>query len=103
MTPRMRNVDDTIAYIKESDIEKVLKAINDHYENINFTYELESSNELSFLDVKIRRIGNNIQTFVYRKPTNADLFIHWDSFAPITWKKGTLRTLILHAHTICSD
>ena len=103
MTAWKRYVDDTIAYIKEKDIDKVLKAINDHHDNIKFTYELESDNELSFLDVKIRRFGNNIQTSVYRKPTNTDLYLHWNSFAPNTWKKGTLRTLILRAHTICSN
>ena len=102
MTPWWRYVDDTIAYIKEKEINTVLKAINAHHKNIKFTYELESNDEISFLDVKIRKVGRKIETSVYRKPTNTDVYLHWNSFAPTTWKKGTLRTLILRAHNICS-
>lgn len=29
--------------------------------------------------------------------------MHWKSFAPDTWKIGTLRTLVTRAYTICSD
>ena len=60
MTPWWRYVDDTIAYIKVKDIEKVLKAINAHHENIKFTYELEDNDTISFLDVKIFRNGRKI-------------------------------------------
>ena len=30
------------------------------------------------------------------------IYLHWDSFAPNTWKRDTLRTLVLRAHAICS-
>ena len=29
--------------------------------------------------------------------------LHWKSFAPTTWKIGTLKTLIKHAYIICSN
>ena len=102
MTPWWGYVDDMIAYIKEKEINTVLKAINKNHKNIKFTYELENNDEISFLDVKIRKVGRKIETSVYRKPTNTDVYLHWNSFAPTTWKKGTLRTLILRAHNICS-
>ena len=100
MTPWYRYVDDTIAYIFERDIETVLKMINGHHGNIKFTYELEQNDTISFLDVKIAKNGRRIETSVYRKPTNTDVYLHWESFAPTT---GTLRTLLLRAHDICSD
>ena len=102
MTPWWRYVDDTIAYIKVNDIEKVLTAINAHHENIKFTYELEDNDSISFLDVKIFRNGRRIETSVYRKPTNTDVYIHWNAFAPTVWKKGTLNTLVLRAYELCS-
>ena len=40
---------------------------------------------------------------VFRKGTNNDIYIHWRSFAPMAWKKGTLRTLIRRAYTVCSN
>jgi len=103
MTPWWRYVDDTFAFIKEGCVNNVLQAINNFHTNINFTYELENDNKISFLDVLIHRQPDRIDTSVYRKPTNNDVFLHWDSFAPKIWKKGTLRTLILRAHTICSS
>ena len=84
-------------------MDNVLQAINNYHSNINFTYELENNNKISFLDVLILRQQDRIDTSVYRKPTNNDIFLHWDSFAPKTWKKGTLRTLVLRAHTVCSN
>ena len=29
--------------------------------------------------------------------------MHWSSFAPNTWKIGTIRTLIRRAHIVCSN
>ena len=29
------------------------------------------------------------------------IYLHWDSFAPNTWKRDTLRALVLRAHAIC--
>ena len=45
---------------------------------------------------------NYIDTTVYRKTTNTDVYLHWESFAPTTWKRGTLRTLLQRAFIICS-
>ena len=29
--------------------------------------------------------------------------LHWNSFAPRTWKRGTLRTILIQAYKICSS
>ena len=48
------------------------------------------------------RNGDSIQTTVYRKATNNDLYLHWQSFAPDMWKKSTLKTLVMRAFKVCS-
>ena len=48
------------------------------------------------------RCDGKLKATVFRKETNNDTYLHWRSFAPITWKKGTLRTLIIRrAYTVC--
>ena len=66
-------------------------------------YEIENECKLPFLDVLLIRNSEDIETTVYRKDTNKDIYMHWNSFAPNTWKRGTLRTLIMRAHIICSN
>ena len=39
---------------------------------------------------------------MYRKKTDTNVYIHWESFAPKTWKIGTLRGLIRRAFVLCS-
>ena len=48
------------------------------------------------------RNHNDITTTVYQKDSNSDVCLHWDSFTPITWKRGTLKTLVERAYLICS-
>ena len=39
---------------------------------------------------------------VYRESTNTDIYLNLQSFAPNTWKPGTLKVLINRAYNICS-
>ena len=87
-----RYADDTICFIKNGSVEHVLSTLNNFHSSIKFTYETESGNKLSFLDVQLIRTGDNIETCVFRKPTNTDIYIHWNSFAPFQWKFSTLKT-----------
>ena len=45
----------------------------------------------------------NIVTAVYRKGTTNDIYSNRKSFAPTTWKRGTLKTLVDRAYLICSN
>ena len=58
---------------------------------------------LAFLDVLLVNRFGTIDTAVYRKETNTDLYINWNSYAPEKWKKGTLKNLIKWAFTICNQ
>ena len=80
-----------------------MSVLNGFHPSIQFTYETEFKSRLSFLDVVIICNGQSIETCVYRKPTNTGIYIHWNSFAPIQWKRSTLKTLVCHSYFICSN
>ena len=100
-----RYVDDTHAYILTDKIELVISTLNSFHPNIQFTYELEENGKIPFLDVLTTRSNKNkntIETTVYRKETNTDIYINWFAHAPIEWKKSTLNSVIKRAELICS-
>ena len=56
-----------------------------------FKNGLELDNKLEFLDVCVTRINKNeIETSVYKKATNTNIYINWYSHVPSKWKTGTL-------------
>ena len=98
-----RYVDDTIAFVKEDQVNNVLEILNKHHKDIKFTNETEENNELTFLDVLLRRTENNkLLLKVYRKKTCSNIYIHWKAFAPDNWKIGTLKGMLRRAYLICS-
>ena len=98
-----RYVDDTFAYIKNESTDYFLTTLNSFHPDISFTFEKENNSHLPFLDVLFIRNGTNLDPTVYRKDTHNDLFLHWDAFAPVSWKQWTLRTLVIRAYLICSN
>ena len=95
-------VDDTIAVVKIGSVEYILSKLNSYHPNIQFTHEIEQDHQLAFLDVLVKHDSESIQTSVYRKITNTDVYIHWDAFAPISWKRSTLKTITKRAYLVCS-
>ena len=94
-----RYVDDTFVFVKKGCVEHVLARLNSFHKNIQFTYGFENQNKLPFLDILLIRRGTKIETTVYRKSTNNDIYLNWGSFAPVTWKRGTLFN---RAYIVCS-
>ena len=73
------------------------------HQQIQFTYELEKYQRISFLDVLIRRLTNRkLETKAFRKETNTDVYINWNSHAPMQWKIDTLKNLVKRSVIICS-
>ena len=68
-----------------------------------YLLEVEQNGKTSILDVSLVRRNGKLGTTVFRKETNNNIYLHWRSFAPVTWKKGTLRTLIRRAYTVSSN
>ena len=95
-----RYVDNTITFIKIGTADYILPMLNNFHPNIQFTYEKEYNFKLAFSDVMLCRDGENIVTTVYRKVTNPDVYLNWNSFAPHT-KRGTLKTLTQRAYMTC--
>ena len=89
--------------MKNDSIAYVWCQLNNFLKRIQFTFEVEHNNKLPFLDVLLIKNSNNIDTTVYRKPTNTDIYLNWNSHVPTTWKRGTLRTILSRAYTICSS
>ena len=89
-------------YVK-TDVIDALAIFNCFHLQIKFTYELEDFGEIAFLGLLLVGRGSDIKTTVYQKPTHNDMYLHWDSFAPESWKRETLKTLLLRAHIVCSS
>ena len=96
-----RYVDNTFCVIKKGKDAIILKQLNKN-KHVKFTSEKQVNNMLAFLDVLLINCFGTIDTTVYRKPTNTDIYINWNSFAPVTWKKSTLKMLIHRAFRICN-
>ena len=48
------------------------------------------------------RNGRELTTKVSRKKTINDIYLNWNAFAHVSWKRGTLRTLVQRAYLFCS-
>ena len=98
-----RYVDDILCIIKQGSRDTILTIINGFHPQIQFTYEEQTNNMIAFLDILLINRFGNIDTTVYRKPTNTNVYMNWNSFAPEAWKKSTLKVLIQRAHMICNQ
>ena len=58
---------------------------------------------LKILKQKFSKNSENIETRTFGKPTNTDLYIHWQSFSPLQWKQSTMKTLVYRGYIICSN
>ena len=95
--------DDTIFFVKIRTINYITKILNNFDPNIKFSYEVEKDCKLPFLDVVLIKKRNNIITTIDCKATTNDIYLKWKSFAPTTWKRGTLNALANCAYLICSS
>ena len=99
---RKRYVNDTFCDVKISTVNDISNKINGFHQNIQFTYELEKNNKLAFLVVLLKCNKVSIETIVYKKPTNSDIYLNWKSFSHCSWKPKTLKTIIRLVYLISS-
>ena len=96
-------MDDTfLLFSAEDHVKKFHKYINTRHTNMTFTYEVEKNNTLAFLDVLVTR-ENTFCTSLYRKPTFSGLYSNFESFMPVSYKKGLIYTLLHRAFTLCCN
>ena len=101
----LRYVDDTCIISKAEHSHQLLHHINNWDPHIQFTVE-EPTQEgtLPFLDTLVAIYPNNtLSTTVYRKPTQRDQYLHWDSNHFIGAKHSVYNTLMHWAKTVSSN
>ena len=99
-----RYVDDCFLIFQSSEqVVPFLDYLNSKHPNIQFTHELENNGSLSFLDINITRTNGHFSTSVFHKLTSTGLFTNFNSFIPMTYKKGLLLSLISRYFNICSS
>ena len=97
-----RYLDNTFVFVKKGYVEYVLQCVwilSIKYPVYIWIRKLE---QVTISRCLLIRRGNKIETTVYRKITNNDIYLNWDSFAPVTWKRGTLKTMFNRAYIVCS-
>ncbi len=115
LVPKMylRYVDDIFVVWNEEDgdYREFLAQLNMQHKDIELTEELEVNGSLPFLDIRISRpiISPWIQECVplevtiYRKPSHADRYLHFDLAHPGTLKKNVVWGLWLCAMHLLQD
>ena len=99
-----RYVDDVFLMFERKDqVKKFLRYINTCHPNIQFTCGEESNNKISFLDVSITRMKNKLVTSLYRKKTYSGVYMNYNNFVPLKYKKDLIHTLLIRAFNICAD
>ena len=77
--------------------------MNSRHQNIKFTFEEEHNNKNVILDISITRVGNELQTSLFRKKTFSGVYLNFNSHLPSEYKKGLLHTLLYRAYDIYSN
>lgn len=92
----LRYVDDVFVIFntQSCDIEQFLENMNSRFRSIKFTYEIEKSEQLPFLDTLVIRNNNKLDFDIYRKDTNTDRYITADSFNCPQHKNASFNFLI---------
>ena len=100
----LRYIDDVLClWPKDTPIIPFFNQLNSLVPSIKFTYELESNNSISFLDVKIHKKADGRLYFnVYRKPTSNNSFIHYFSNQSQNVKESVFISMYLRALRVCS-
>ena len=100
----VRYVDDVFAvFRKNSDVELFLNYLNTQHGQLKFTLEKANDDTLPFLDVEVSLAEMGIATKVYRKNTDTETILNYESVAPQSWKTGLFKCLIHRAKNICSN
>ena len=74
----IRYVDDTLALIKESDINIVLNKLNSFHPSLKFTVDKFDDGVVHYLDIKI----TNNETDIYYIDPNTSQYMHFSTFPP---------------------
>jgi hypothetical protein len=99
----LRYIDDIFIIWTHSreELDAFLDYINHAHDSIKFTAEI-SAEKVSFLDVLVTKSTTGLQTQVYCKPTDAHLYLDFNSSHPGSTKRAIPYSQALRFRTICS-
>ena len=81
------------ASLKKKHLDDSLNLLNIQGKNINFTMEIEKSDYLPFLDLRIIKNNNKLEFGIFRKDTQSDNYIKANSYNPVTHKHAIINSL----------
>ena len=88
-----RYIDDYfVVFRSRNHVRPFLDPLNSQHPNITFICELETDSTLPILDTLIDRC-DSFSTSVYRKTSFTGFFTSFDSFVPLSYKRGLVYTL----------
>ncbi len=99
-----RYIDDIFIIWEHSatELQNFIAYLNAAHPTIKFTQET-SSEKINFLDVTVYKDGNQLQTTLYKKPTDVHLYLHYKSCHPKKMKESIPYSQILRIRRICSQ
>lgn len=90
-----RYVDDTILCVPLVKLQTVIDTFNSFHPRIQFTYEIEKNNSISFLDLELIKLQNgNIITNWFRKITYSGRLLNFFSAHPFQNKIAIIKNLV---------
>ena len=100
-----RYVDDTFVLCRnKNDAEQILADLNNVHPNIKFTMEAEANDEISFLDLRLKRLPNvSIKKTIYHRETWSGQYLNFNSYCPIQYKRGLVKTLAYRVRRLCPE
>ena len=76
-------VDDIfLMFQKKEHVKKFFRYMNSRHRNIKFTFEEEQDKKISFLDISITRVRNELQTSLFHKKTLSGVYLNFNSHLP---------------------
>ena len=88
-------VNNSHACIYKQFIEEFPSHLNSIDPHIHFSYDVEQEDTSSFLDTNTtRQTDGSITITAYRKPTNTDKYLDFDSYDHVQHKRAVARTLL---------
>ena len=98
-----RYVDDTLARMRNTNAAAdFLTTLNGLHPSLKFTMELPADNIIPFTGIEIIKNGTELETHVYKKPTNTGLLLHFQSHVDKRYKTGLLKTMLHRVHVLSS-
>ena len=105
MVPSLCNryYDDTLARMPSTvAAADFLTTLNGLHLSLKFTMELLADNMIPFIGIEIIKNGTELETCVYRRPTNTGLLLHFHSHEVKRYKTSLLKTMLHRVYALSS-